>query len=322
MKDWFSKLLPQLHTGDVILTSTPRGKFGTDINRCMSHSRTTHIGLVYRPSDSPTILKHKDRHFPDKVDASRPLLLQMLGGGTVGHREQGKEEFKRGGMEIVDLETYLKDYLDKFSYYEHPLEKEPCIVGVRMLSGFTRDVTFYTQVEDIVTEHWNKPFQHDVGNVKIQIDCCQTLCYCCPSTLSCCHAKDDSNSFICSELVAQVYVKTGLLKKDLCGNDLNPGEFVPVHWDSSRRLRLLSGVSLSKEYLIVGPRSVEERAAMGYQKLQSEITNLSIANGPGGWWGVDTQAPVPNEVHAPEQLTMDAKRQDLRKVACEPTELA
>lgn len=320
MNDWVSTILPKLHTGDVILTSYPRGNFGTNINRCMSHSRSSHIGIVYRPSDCPSILKHRDRVFPTKVDTSRPLLLQMLGSGTVGHREQqSKDQFRHGGLDLVDLETYLRDYLDKFSYSEHPLEMETVIVGARMLTDFDRNHDFYQQVEDVVDCNWDKPFQNDAGNVKIQIDCCQTACFFCPSCISCCKAKDDAKALICSELAARVYIKTGLMKKGICGYDLNSGEMVPVHWDTSRKLRLVNGVHLSKEYIAMGPSSLEERTSMGYQKLQSDPTPTSVAHGAGGWWGVNTEHGVPEQTYAPEQMSMGShSHQDLRKVACEP----
>merc|ERR1711939_361366 len=61
LASWVQDILPELHTGDVVLTSWPRGVYrDIHIARCCSHSRWTSIGLVYRPSDCPDVLKKRD----------------------------------------------------------------------------------------------------------------------------------------------------------------------------------------------------------------------------------------------------------------------
>lgn len=314
MDEWVKQVLPRLHTGDIVLTSTPHYTFGTGINRCMAHTRNSHVGVVYRPSDCPEILKMRDFSFPDGVHPSRPLLAQFVGGDQVGHRERNLDNYNKktnpematGGMDMVDLETYFRDYLDRYSYYKRTKadKTSPHIVGCRMLRGLNRDKQFYTDVERVLTQAKDKPFQHDAGNVKIMVDCCQCCCVCCPETcgmLSPCTAKKSKDAYICSEIVAELYVEAGLMKKGPCGMSLNPGEFVPPHFDSTRKLRLRDNLVLSPEYFVVGPESMRERSAMGYPEAQATPTYNSKHCGPGGFFNVDTAKEL-----APPQHSMIA----------------
>jgi len=274
-----SDIVPQLHTGDVVLAAWPRASFSSQTVRMLHHSRFTHVGVVYRPSDCPDILKHRDRIFGKDVHPSRPLVAQFVNGGEMGHREKTE----KGGLDLVDLQVYLEDHVDKFSHFpegKDPSKFECGVVGVRMLLGATRDEQFYKNMEATVEKYWDVDFQRDPDKAS-QLDCCQCLPCCC-----CLRASNDDSDLICSEFAGQVYVRTGLVS-----DKFNPSEMVPPMWDSTRKLRLQDGVSLSKEYIFLGPTSLEERKAMGFQDI-SIRGPVSTKCGAGGFAGVDCSREV------------------------------
>eukprot|EP00931_Biecheleriopsis_adriatica_P119166 TRINITY_DN94421_c0_g1_i1.p1 TRINITY_DN94421_c0_g1~~TRINITY_DN94421_c0_g1_i1.p1 ORF type:complete len:373 (+),score=28.70 TRINITY_DN94421_c0_g1_i1:68-1186(+) len=315
LDDWVANILPQLHTGDAVLCSWPRGVYnGTNISRLMMHSRNTHIGVVYRPCDCPDVLTHRDRVFGDSVHISRPLLLQFVAGGECGHRRKTE----KGGLELVDLETYLKDHADKFSHCpvevaEDPSKYEVHVEGVRMLIGVNRDEQFYKNIEEVVNQYWDNDFELSPDK-RSQLDLCECLPCCC-----CFKARNDTSKLICSEMAAEVYIRAGLIS-----DKLNPSEMIPAHFDTTRKLRLRGGVALTKEHIFLGPSTLEERSGMGYANMDdvSSRQNTSVSKGPGGFFGVDCSMAVRNVfpsagiaasvqqvAPAQEEMTDDDKRE-------------
>mmetsp|Transcript_79050 Transcript_79050/g.218798 ORF Transcript_79050/g.218798 Transcript_79050/m.218798 type:complete len:351 (+) Transcript_79050:130-1182(+) len=288
--DFYQTVLPQLHTGDVVLCSWPvEGQTGTQISRCMAHTRTSHVGMVYRPSDSPGILKHRDMMFPDKVHASRPLMLHVIAAGECGPRMRTE----KGGMDIVDLEVWTKDYMDKFSHCHKDCAEDVSMIGrqsfaVRMLVGVERDEAFYQAVEDVVEKYINTEFEKNVmtANVMVsQIDVCQAMPCCC-----CIRARKDTSMLFCSELTADAYKHTGLID-----SGLNPSEMIPAMWDTTRKLKLRGDASLTVEHVCLGPATLEERRAMGYPDMADPSVRVDLSCetfGPGGFFGVDVAQPV------------------------------
>lgn len=256
----------------------------------------------------------------------------------MGHRAYNQDNYKKrkdsedsrildpkkagGGLDIVDLETYLRDYLDRFSYYE--LEKaektDPHIVGCRMLQGLNRDLQFYKDVERVVTQAMDKPFQHSALNAQIMFDCFQCLCVGLPYWTNPCTAKNDNSAYICSELVGEVYIESGLVKAGICGTKLNPGEMVPPHFDSTRKLRLREGLTLSAEHIVVGPETLEARSAMRYPPIHEGAPSLNSTRcGAGGFFHVDTMKEV---LTAPPQAQMQASEGELDTPLMTSMELA
>jgi len=275
---FFSIVVPRLHTGDVFLASWPKEEVG--LNRCMMHSRSTHVGLVYRPSDCPEILRHRDRVVGDQVDMSRPLLMHVLLDGECGRRDGN-------GLELVDLEVWVKDYIDKFSHSDEPEDIGPFGVSVRMLHGVSRNESFYQAVEERLNKYWDVDYEHEDRTLGA-IDLCQG------SRLPCFGfeaLREDDSSIFCSEFVAEVYKAAGLLDPDL-----SAGEFLPSFFDTSRRIALLGDACLSREHVLIGPDTLEERNALGYKHgPPAEAAEHSFEEyGPGGFWGVEVSKPLPS----------------------------
>jgi len=296
-RDFFNSVVPQLQTGDVILCSWPNEGFGTQTSRCMSHSRWSHVGVVYRPSESEH-LQHRDLMFPHDVHKSRPLMLQMLAPGEMGCR--GKPQ--TGGMDIVDLEVYLKDYVDKFSHM--PFPQDPTTSGImmcaaRMLRGVERDAEFYKRIEEVVNRFKDSPFEGSMMKrnvIKSQVDLCQ-------SCLPCFRAKHEVGMLFCSELAGEVYVGARLVSPEL-----EVCEMVPAMWDSTRRLQLMNGGRLTREHVFLGPSTYQERLQFGYPEVQNREQRYSTSDGvfgAGGFWGVETRKPTTHG-KVPQQQSMES----------------
>jgi len=291
--DFFDKVLPELHTGDAVLASWPvEQDSGTGLSRCMGHSRWSHVGLIYRPSDCPSVLKHRDLKYPDEVHESRPLMLHMIAGGECGHRIHREQ----GGLDILDFEVYVKDYLDKFQH--NPVDFDPAtssahLIGVRKMTNFQRSQDFYGKFEAALDAHDAKYFKSGMSwnTMASQIDCCEGLVpyRCMPWA-----AREQLERLFCSVLVAEVLKGTDLLDPRLLSS-----EFVPAMWGTTRRLLLEQGAKLSMEYVVVGPVSEEERMHhMKYPPREGSSSggggcNVSCDDfGSGGFWGVDVTRPI------------------------------
>jgi len=270
--------------------------------------------MIYRPSDCLGILKHRDRMFSHDVHVSRPLMLHMISGGEQGHRI----ERERGGMDLLDFEVYTKDYLDKFMHanlaaFPDPDKISHQSVGVRLLSGIVRDTAYYEKIEASIDKYLSHLFKVDCRSSNImvsQLDLCQEQLPCC----SCLRAREDTeHSLICSEFVAEVYKNAGLVD-----SRLNPSEFVPAMFDTTRDLLLSGGAKLSHEHVLHGPKVLADRRAMGYPVLPPSVASNqkrypvnSMEFGPGGFAQVNvgkavesadmsiSNAPAQNSMHAP-----------------------
>jgi len=270
---FFENVVPNLHTGDIFLTSWPSkpGEWA-ETGRCMMRSRWTHVGMVYRPSDSP-ILHTRDRIFGFQTHDSRPLIAHMLVYGEMGFRDGT-------GFEMVDLETWTKDYLDKYSHSFEPDNIGEMIVGVRFLTGIERNDDFYRTIQQKVDDYWFRPYETQ-DTMMAAVDLFECL-PCCKFMKN----KQDDSSIFCSELVAEFYKAAGMLDSSLSG-----GEFIPRHFATNSRLRLLKG-ELSREFVLVGPMSEEERNSCKYKNRgQGDILSKDKF-GPSGFWGVNTQAAM------------------------------
>jgi len=143
-------------------------------------------------------------------------------------------------------------------------------------------------VEDRLNKYWDVDYEHEDRTFGA-IDLCQG------SRLPCFsfeNLREDDSSIFCSEFVAEIYKGVGIIDSDLSG-----GEFLPSFFDTSRRLALFGDVSLSKEYVLVGPDTWKERSDLGYKKAgpwdPEEAVERSFEDyGPGGFWGVDVSKPV------------------------------
>lgn len=272
---FFTEVVPHLHTGDIFLSSWPskRGEWA-ETGRCMQRTRWTHVGMVYRPSDNTEILTSRDKIFKDGVCASRPLIMQMLVYGEMGFRDGH-------GFELVDLETWIKDFLDKFSHCAEPESEGQFIAGVRFLLDFERTNDFYKIVQSKVNEFWHKPYEeHDITMAAMD------LCECIPG-LSAMEMKSDDNSLFCSEMVAEVYKAVGLVKKNI-----NTAEFIPKNFDSSSWLWLQGGARLSAEYIVKCAMTEEQRSATKYKNRGLRDPLSKDKFGIGGFWGVDASAKM------------------------------
>lgn len=283
-KEIFPDVLSQVRTGDLIFGAWPCDTFGTALSRCMGHTRWSHIGIVYRPSDSP-LLKHRDRQFGNDVNEDRPLIVEFVAGGVgerVGHGTTG-------GLDVLDLEVFVRDYLDQVSMTDSGLRAG---VGVRFLRGVDRDDAFYSSLEGVVTKYFDTPFEKDFVNMsKSQYNCCNWI----PWLYCWCRPREDTSSLFCSEFVAEAYKAMGLISKRILSADMIPPKF-----DSTRNLRLLGGATLSREMVVWGPSTPEERLALGYppsvaasSKEGKKKTSISCALGAGGFYRVDVTQPWP-----------------------------
>merc|ERR1712032_452108 len=113
---------------------------------------------------------------------------------------------------------------------------------------------------------------------------------------------------LCSEMIAEVHKNTGLLDKSLTSQ-----EILPAMWDTTRRLQLPAGVSLSKEHVIFGPKTLEDRSKMGYPAREDPRfagftfpLDTSESLGAGGFYGVDVSRPINsvNPLAAPAMVAM------------------
>merc|ERR1740117_1398937 len=125
-----------------------------------------------------------------------------------------RNDQEHGGVDLVDLEVYVKDYLDKFSHTPHALCPDPSVIGphsvsVRRLTGVDRDEQFYSNFEATVNALWDKQFKasmNTANTLAAQLDMCQGVCKCCV----CCQADEDLAELFCSEVAAEAYKSTGL----------------------------------------------------------------------------------------------------------------
>jgi len=266
---FFEEVLPRLHTGDIFLSSWP-SKAGewAETGRCMQRTRWTHVGMVYRPSDNPEILHSRDRIFGGQVHESRPMIAQMLVCGEMGFRDGH-------GFELVDMETWIKDFLDKHSHCEDPDSEGTFYAGVRMLENFKRDDAFLKAIQDKIDAFWHRPYElQDITMAAVD------LLDCIPG-VSVSEMKRDDSSLFCSELVAELYIAGGLLPKKA-----NAAEFIPKNFDSTCHLRLPRGAKLSSEYVVSSVQTLAEREARGY-KNKGSPDPVSTRFGPSGFWGVE-----------------------------------
>lgn len=292
--EFFDKVTPQLHTGDVILCSWIVEDIG--IQRCMMHSKWSHAGIIYRPSDCPEILTSPCNPETPSEHPSRPCIAQfIMNDGT------------SPALEIDDFELYMKDYLDKHSNVGafHPDDNADTYsefeITVRFLHGVDRTRNFYQCVENVIQQNKNKTYGLSQAS---GIDLCQAnpCCFCLKSFET---AEVDPNAMMCAEFVASVYQELGLINPDL-----NPNEFIPPMFDSSRHLWLRKGASLSMQHSTKSPETLDDRKRCGYK------SQVGYAAPTGrGYWGVDTKKPVaikaagddvsaPSGVQAPAQNTM------------------
>mmetsp|Transcript_12344 Transcript_12344/g.22096 ORF Transcript_12344/g.22096 Transcript_12344/m.22096 type:complete len:196 (-) Transcript_12344:128-715(-) len=168
----------------------------------------------------------------------------------------------------------MKDYLDKFSNCDDPDEKSPFLVGVRFLTGYTRDKDFYKSIEATIKACANVTYNMDTSS---GIDLCQfwPCCKCMKST-------EEPNAMFCSEFVAKAFMNAGLINPKL-----NAAEFIPSMFDTSRHVWLRKGARLSEEHVVVGPNTLKERAAMGYKGQPG-----FLARKGDGIWGTDLTKAV------------------------------
>jgi len=195
-----------------------------------------------------------------------------------------------GGLDVVDLEVFMHDYMDQVSMTNSGLR---AAVGFRFLEDAKRDEEFYRNIEEVVQKYYNTPFEKDPINMaKSEINCCNCVplpCYCW------CRPKPDTTSLFCSEFVAEAYKAAGLLPSRIISTDV-----IPPKLDTTRDVHLLNGVTLSKEYVVFGPRNAEERLQMGYPPSEaasssdaSKKLQVSTSLGPGGFYNVDVSQPIP-----------------------------
>merc|ERR1719330_1582272 len=178
-------------------------------------------------------------------------MFHMIAGGEFGSRV----DQEKGGMDIIDFEVWVKDYLDKFQHNPaevNPSATAPHLLAVRRLTNFDRTKEWFQSFEAVVESYMNSPFNEAMNwNImSAQIDCCQSICRpgCCWRSL------DDPKGLLCSTMVADAMKKTQLLDPTM-----ESAEYVPAMWDTTRKLALLAGAKLSKEYFTQGPVAVEER---------------------------------------------------------------
>eukprot|EP00450_Noctiluca_scintillans_P008942 CAMPEP_0194487658 /NCGR_PEP_ID=MMETSP0253-20130528/7866_1 /TAXON_ID=2966 /ORGANISM="Noctiluca scintillans" /LENGTH=436 /DNA_ID=CAMNT_0039327913 /DNA_START=73 /DNA_END=1383 /DNA_ORIENTATION=- len=238
--DFFDQVMPRLHTGDIVICSWSK-EDGTASTRCLLHSKWTHVGVIYRPSDCPSILRHRD-WTGASLDPSRPMTAEVLCGG----------QRSPASLYLEDFETMAKRYVDKQGMLQGREwdQFSPMVLGVRHLTGVKKDDEFYTKFEQCIERHWNMEY-------KMSTLTGFDLCQCCPL----CKfekAEDDPNSTFCSEFVAQLYMDLGIID-----SKLDAAEFSPSFFDTTRHLWMHDG-HLSKEHVLIGPNTIEERSAMGY----------------------------------------------------------
>lgn len=279
--DFFEEVMPELHTGDIVLCAWPV-EDGLVQEKWMMHSTWTHCGMIYRPSDCPQILKQVDEDYGAQSHPSRPLILQFL------CDDPPRPEHPQACY-IVDFEDYMKTYLDKFintnwSKTANPpglghSHYSPFQVAVRFLTGVSRDAAFYKSVETAVNKYKTWQYMSEFSNSGI--DFCQR----CP-----CLAKAETTQFeeskmFCSEFVARMYQEMHLIN-----SSLNPAEFTPPMFGTTRHVWLQSGAKLSKEHYLKGCNSRHERQIQGYKSRPGEF--FPGPYGVNGSWGVDVSRPV------------------------------
>lgn len=121
---------------------------------------------------------------------------------------------EKGGLDIVDLEVWLKDYMDKFSHCHRDIAEDVSqisrqSIAVRRLEGVERNEEFLLRVDEMVDKYMSTTFEENVMTPNVmaaQLDLCQNLPCCC-----CFRAKADMSMLFCSELSAEVYKSTGLI---------------------------------------------------------------------------------------------------------------
>mmetsp|Transcript_2630 Transcript_2630/g.4843 ORF Transcript_2630/g.4843 Transcript_2630/m.4843 type:complete len:400 (-) Transcript_2630:210-1409(-) len=263
-QDFWKEVLPMLHTGDIVLAAWPT-EDGLKASKFLTHSVWSHVGFIYRPSDQPDILKHRCEDYPE-AHQSRPLVAQMLMGGDASHPS---------AFYMNDFEQSFKDYLDKFSNCAEPDSKSPFMISVRFLTGLKRDKEFYQKIEEAVVESEKKTYNMDPMS---GVDLC-SFWPCCSAL----DATDDPNTVFCSEFVALAYQKAGLINPKL-----NPAEFIPSMFDTSRYLWLRKG-SLTIQHTVIGPRSKEERARYGYKGQPGYLCPKGYGD---GIYGTDVTKPI------------------------------
>lgn len=247
-------------SGDVVLCAWPT-EDGLRASKFITHSKWSHVGFIYRPSDFPQVLKMKDQDHPDKLHHSRPMIAQML---------CSEDEEHPSAFYLNDFELTMKDYLDKFSNCDNPEEKSPFLVGVRFLR-YTRDRAFYESIEATIKRYANVKYNMDTMS---GIDLCQ--CWpCC----KCNQAKVETDAMFCSEFVAQAFMDAGLINPNL-----NAAEFIPSMFDTTRHVWLRKGAFLSEEHVVVGPNELADRDTMGYKGQPGYLAGERDGD---GIWGTD-----------------------------------
>lgn len=290
-EEFYRDIMPQLHTGDIYLGGYPRN--GNKIGAFATHSRWSHVGMIYRRSDCPEILKTKcvsageDISWSDEIHPSRPLIAEVVQYDDV-----------TPGFTLSDFEDGSKLYLGQKMDSTDYADWEPWEISVRFLTGVTRDKQFYQAIEDCITANHDNKYQYDI---KVALDLCQWMSVypCCKCIQKGVTAQENKGYVFCAEFVADCYQKAGLLDPSL-----NKAEFLPSMFDTTRGIRLRGGAELSKsEYHVVGITSKEEAIQAGFNEQDNN-------------WGTDVTkavASVPfagdvSQTAAPAQQSMDYQR--------------
>jgi len=255
-EEFYRDIMPKLHTGDIYLGGYPRS--GNKIGAFATHSRWSHVGMIYRRSDCPEILKTKcvsageDIYWSDQIHPSRPLIAEVV-----------QYDDQTPGFTLGDFEDGSKMYLGQKMDGPEYADWEPWQVAVRFLTGVTRNTSFYQAIEECVTRNHNDMYKYDIN---VAIDLCQWMAAypgCC--CLQCERAPPQPGFVFCAEFVADCYQSAGLIDPDL-----DKAEFLPSMFDTTRALKLLEGAGLSPtEHRVVGIENEEEAVKAGFNQANN-----------------------------------------------------
>jgi len=163
----------RLNSGDILLFSGD--SFFSRIVECVTWSRWSHVGMVYAPA------------------GCKPLLWESVRHGT-GLKDHLTNRIKKdGGTQLVDLETRIRNYKGSF-------------ISVRKIYLKTANYkSLQTRIErcmrNFMKEAKQKKFESNLSEIWCSIFHCNT----------CCNNEEDTHEYFCSELIAETYIRIGLL---------------------------------------------------------------------------------------------------------------
>lgn len=216
---FFSEVKNTWKTGDIILFCG-NGWFSSII-QCFTRTEYSHIGMIIRGKSIPGIISKIDEDYKDPDD----LYLFHSNKGPISDIPDIISGLIKDGVQLNSLNDILECYNGSY-YYRSLIRPEK-----------TRQINT-ERLELIIDQNKKKSYENDyIEMMKASVDGC-----------GCCCQNSRAPAYLfCSELVALIYKKLGIVSSTTIENEYIPNDFSIV---SQSDIVFINGWELGIEYQI------------------------------------------------------------------------